>query len=598
MSITLPFRGGDTVVELGGGERPLIKQIPGLKSINVDIRPLPEVDIIRDLEGDFSDIGQYDGVFANYLLEHVSWRKVPHFLEECYKILKPGGVAFFVVPDTYAQLQKVLTKKPEDITLEDSSFIFGGQDFTDNTHKWLISRPFLEKMLREAGFSEVRFTTHPAPDARDMFVEAYRGEAKMVEKEDKPQLRGVINVDYNYALPFKEGETIVELGGGDNPLRIDELNIVNVDARQLPTVNIVRNLEEGFADIGKFDGLFCSYALEHISWRNVERFVNDCYAILKPQTHAIFVIPDTYKQAGKITSKKPEDIDFSDSHMLFGVQEHGNDYHKWFTSRPLLEKMLKQAGFQSVVFTDSPDPKAADVYVDAYKSIEKNTEKQVKLNLGSFTVSFGHRWVNCDIRDDIKPALEAKGHIYEHCDVTQPFKWGDCTVDVITAHHLIEHLDRREGDLMLKECLRVLKSGGTIRLSTPDLERFIEMLPRFKLVYGNEYEVQHSEDDSDAFFRLAFSGHKTIYIYRTLSEKMARLGFADIQRVKAGQSRSNAILTETVDSFPDHSFYLEATKPDFVSQTETKPIITTGKQLQPYQRYLSGELEEGTQNAG
>ena len=408
MSVQLPFKEGDTVVELGGGERPLIKQIQGLKSVNVDIRPLPEVDVVRNLEEDFSDIGQFDGLFANYLLEHISWRKVPHFLEQCAKILKPGACAFFVVPDTYAQMQKVLQKKPEDISLEDSCFIFGGQDFSDNTHKWLISRPFLKKLLNDAGFDEVRFISHPNSEARDVFVEAYRGDSKVAEEK-------------------------------------------------------------------------------------------------------------------------------------------------------------------------------------------------VKLNLGSFTVTYGHGWINCDIRADIKPVVEAKGHIFEYCDVTKPLRWGDNTVDVIVAHHLIEHLDRREGDLMLRECLRVLKPGGVIRLGTPDLEMFIRMLPQFKVAYQKEYEVQHSEDDADAFFRLAFMGHKTIYTYESLRKKMDTIGFTDIKRVQAGESRSNAVLIETVDSFPDHSFYIEATKggsPPTTYKEERTPVITVREKKQPYQQYLDDEIKGGSQDAG
>ena len=95
MSFVLPFKEGDTVIELGGGDNPIIKRIPGLKTINVDVRQIPGVDIVRDLEGDFADIGEFDGIFANFLLEHLSWRKVTHFLEQCYKILKPDTYAVF-----------------------------------------------------------------------------------------------------------------------------------------------------------------------------------------------------------------------------------------------------------------------------------------------------------------------------------------------------------------------------------------------------------------------------------------------------------------------------------------------------------------------
>jgi len=158
------------IVELGGGSNPFMKRIAGLKSVNVDIQALPGVDVVRNLEEDFSDIGSFDGLYSQYLLEHISWRKVPHFLEQCYAILKPEMYAIFVCPDTYAQLQKIMERSPEKITEGDSCFLYGGQEHPDNTHKWLISRPFLKRLMEDAGFTEVDFVTYPDPAARDMFV--------------------------------------------------------------------------------------------------------------------------------------------------------------------------------------------------------------------------------------------------------------------------------------------------------------------------------------------------------------------------------------------------------------------------------------------
>jgi len=401
-------------------------------------------------------------------------------------------------------------------------------------------------------------------------------------------------------LPFKEGSTVLELGGGDNPIikRIQGLKSVNVDVRQIPGVDVVRNLEGDFSDIGEFDGLFANYLLEHLSWRKVTHFLEQCYKVLKPDSYAFFVVPDTYAQMQKILEKKAEEISFDDSNFLYGGQDFSDNTHKWLISRPFLKTLLLQAGFSDVEFVTHPAPDARDMFVKAYKRTSVAPSQQVKLNLGSFTVSFGHGFINCDIRADIKSALEAKGHLFEYCDVTKSFRWGDNSVDVITAHHLIEHLDRKEGDFMLRECLRVLKPGGVIRLGTPDLHKFVEVLPRFKMVYGDEFEVKNAEDDADAFFRLAFMGHKTIYTAKSLIDKMAAIGFSDIRQVKAGESRNTTIQVENVDSFPNHSFYVEATKGSAKDDSHAPPTITVREQLQPFQRYLMGELEEGTQGAG
>lgn len=45
------------------------------------------------------------------------------------------------------------------------------------------------------------------------------------------------------------------------------------------------------------------------------------------------------------------------------------------------------------------------------------------------------------------------------------------SVDYIYHSHLLEHLNQEKGELLTRECLRVLKPGGIIRIVLPDLER-------------------------------------------------------------------------------------------------------------------------------
>jgi len=174
MAYMTPFKPNDKILELGGGSNPMMRHIPNITTVNMDVRQVPGVDIVRNLEEDFSDVGEYDGLFAQYIAEHISWRKVETFFKSCFNVVRGGGVAVFVVPDTYAQMQKILQKPADEITFDDSNFLFGGQDYPENTHKWLLSRPFVIKLLRDAGFGKVVIKEHPDPNARDMFVEVTR----------------------------------------------------------------------------------------------------------------------------------------------------------------------------------------------------------------------------------------------------------------------------------------------------------------------------------------------------------------------------------------------------------------------------------------
>ena len=45
--------------------------------------------------------------------------------------------------------------------------------------------------------------------------------------------------------------------------------------------------------------------------------------------------------------------------------------------------------------------------------------------------------------------------------------FGDCTFDEIKAHHVLEHIEKRDHVRALNECHRVLAPGGTIEVEVP-----------------------------------------------------------------------------------------------------------------------------------
>lgn len=186
----------------------------------------------------------------------------------------------------------------------------------------------------------------------------------------------------------------------------------------------------------------------------------------------------------------------------------------------------------------------------------------VKLNLGSFLDCFYYGWLNIDILD-LKQFAEAQAYYFQQHDVTKRLPIKDNSVDIIMSNHLIEHLTREEGNNLLKECYRGLKSGGIIRISTPDTELITK-----KYLAGDimEYKyinvgVEKAKDDTEAFYNLLTSGHKTFYDEKSLRRILETNGFTNIEKHNPFTSQSEAIRTQTLTTHPSISLVLEAQKP-------------------------------------
>src|SRR5437588_9803367 len=63
---------------------------------------------------------------------------------------------------------------------------------------------------------------------------------------------------------------------------------------------------------------------------------------------------------------------------------------------------------------------------------------------------------------------------YLEFDSTEPYPFEDASFEWAHAEHFIEHLKLEETIAWLTEVRRVLRPGGLLRLSTPDLRRYAE----------------------------------------------------------------------------------------------------------------------------
>lgn len=191
-----------------------------------------------------------------------------------------------------------------------------------------------------------------------------------------------------------------------------------------------------------------------------------------------------------------------------------------------------------------------------------------KLHIGcGFNVLPG--WINCDLQPRYASVIPV--------DVTRGLPFPDGIGDYVYHEHVIEHLDRPAGRKLLEECFRVLRPGGKIRVTAPDLD-FLWKIMRDPTDLTRQYvkenvarwlpddEVPHPVLVVNNFFQNF--GHQFIYDFDFLSRTMEQVGFVDLKRGVVGESDDPQLddlenVGRMSEGFLDlESMVIEARKPE------------------------------------
>ncbi len=147
-------------------------------------------------------------------------------------------------------------------------------------------------------------------------------------------------------------------------------------------------------------------------------------------------------------------------------------------------------------------------------------------------------WLNTDRSSSLPRVL--------FLDAANPFPFRDATFDYIYSEHLIEHLTYKQGQLMLRECFRVLKPGGSIRTATPDLETLIGLYTPQKSSVQQRYihwvvdkfypEIGIYQESVVINSSFRNFGHQFLYDFALLRTALEKAGFVAITRYNVGES--------------------------------------------------------------
>ncbi|MCB1211796.1 MAG: methyltransferase domain-containing protein, partial [Verrucomicrobiales bacterium] len=162
-------------------------------------------------------------------------------------------------------------------------------------------------------------------------------------------------------------------------------------------------------------------------------------------------------------------------------------------------------------------------------------------------------------------------------DVRLPLVFADGSFDRIFTEHMIEHLSWEQGAAMLKECFRIAKPGGVVRVATPNIHFLINLVAK----PGDDLHQAYMKWSVDRHIPWAPGldavvvmnnfvrdwGHRFVYDEATLGEQLKLAGFSGVVRCTLNASDHDDLRDlENESRMPPgflmlETLVMEATKP-------------------------------------
>jgi predicted SAM-dependent methyltransferase len=159
-------------------------------------------------------------------------------------------------------------------------------------------------------------------------------------------------------------------------------------------------------------------------------------------------------------------------------------------------------------------------------------------------------------------------------DATRRFPFDGASFDYVFSEHQIEHIRFDDALTMLRECHRILRPGGKIRIALPSANPLLELFgpsrtelqnryihEKTKLLYPNAFKP------SPCFALNAASmnwGHKFLYDNETLCCVLQNVGFTNVRFFAPGESDDanfTGIESRTSDIDRYETVVAQATRP-------------------------------------
>lgn len=163
-------------------------------------------------------------------------------------------------------------------------------------------------------------------------------------------------------------------------------------------------------------------------------------------------------------------------------------------------------------------------------------EPPYRLHIGCGTIHFPG-WINVD-RDPASEVIDVSW------DLRYPLPIPAGSAEFVFHEHFMEHLTVEEGLALSRECLRLLKPGGILRIGMPDLADVVRQYAEndWRLPWMKKYGYEHIQTRAENI-NIAFREweHKWLYDREELHRRLREAGFAAIRDCQRRESMVEAL---------------------------------------------------------
>ena len=126
---------------------------------------------------------------------------------------------------------------------------------------------------------------------------------------------------------------------------------INVDARELPGVDIVGDVVDLQLPDGSVSEIFSAHLLEHFPQEQLQRSILPHWRnLLRPDGKFRAIVPDT---EAMLIALKQDQMSYEDfREVIFGAQDYAGDFHFNMFTAASLKNILIQGGFHDVDILD------------------------------------------------------------------------------------------------------------------------------------------------------------------------------------------------------------------------------------------------------